>query len=120
MSRRSPTRELPPRHACRALGEDVQKAPHSISCFRILHNLVNLAACDDIPDLVWVTYDDLELVGVYSLCRVVMLLMIIIKPCDTSRDGNGAPIPDPRRGFNPLGDLNGSNLLPVGSLTGQI
>ena len=37
-----------------------------------------------------------------------------------SRDGNGAPIPDPRRGFNPLGDLNGSNLLPVGSLTGQI
>jgi len=38
----------------------------------------------------------------------------------SARDGNGAPIPDPRRGFNPLGDLNGSNLLPVGSLTGQI
>ena len=54
---------------------------------RILRNLVNLVACDDIkfyPNLVWVTYDDLELVGVYSLCRVVMLLMIVIKPCDTS------------------------------------
>ena len=54
---------------------------------RILRNLVNLVACDDIkfyPNLVWVTYDDLELVGVYSLCRVVMLLMIVIKPYDTS------------------------------------
>ena len=54
---------------------------------RILRNLVNLIACDVIkfyPDLVWVTYDDLEVVGVYSLCRVVMLLMIVIKPYDTS------------------------------------
>ena len=51
---------------------------------RILRNLVNLVACDDILDLVWVTYDDLEVVGVYSLCRVVMILMIDIKPCDTS------------------------------------
>ena len=56
---------------------------------RLLRNLVNLIACDDIkfyPDLVCVTYDDLELVvvGVYSLCRVVMLLMIVMKPCDTS------------------------------------
>ena len=41
-----------------------------------LHNLV---ACDDINsylDLVWVAYDDLEL--------VVIFLMIVIKPCDTS------------------------------------
>ena len=54
---------------------------------RILRNLVNLVACDDIkfyPNLVWVTYDDLELVSVYSFCHVVMLLMIVIKPCDTS------------------------------------
>ena len=32
---------------------------------RILRNIVNLVACDDIkfyPNLVWVTYDDLELV----------------------------------------------------------
>ena len=32
---------------------------------RILHNVVNLVACDDIkfyPDLVWATYGDLELV----------------------------------------------------------
>ena len=56
---------------------------------KILCNVLNLVAFDDIkfyPDLVCVTYDDLELVvvGVYSLCRVVMLLMIVMKPCDTS------------------------------------
>jgi hypothetical protein len=34
------------------------------------------------------------------------------------RDGNGAPIPDPRWGFPPLGDANGAFLVPAGSLTG--
>jgi hypothetical protein len=36
-----------------------------------------------------------------------------------TRDGNGAPIPDPRRGFTPLGDAIGVFLVPAGSLTGK-
>jgi hypothetical protein len=35
------------------------------------------------------------------------------------RDGNGAPIPDPRRGIPLLGDVNGRFLLPAGSLADQ-
>jgi hypothetical protein len=35
-----------------------------------------------------------------------------------ARDGNGAPIPDPRWGFPPLGDTNGAVLVPAGSLSG--
>jgi len=60
----------------RALGEHVQKAVAPSHVRSRLHNLV---ARDDINcylDLDWVTYDDLEL--------VVIFLMIVIKPCDTS------------------------------------
>ena len=39
---------------------------------------------------------------------------------DEIKDGNGDPIPDPRRGFHPLGDVNGVFLVPVGILTDQI
>jgi hypothetical protein len=36
------------------------------------------------------------------------------------RDGNGAPIPDPRWGFPLLGDVIGELLIPAGSLAGGI
>jgi hypothetical protein len=39
---------------------------------------------------------------------------------DAGRDGNGAPIPDPRRGFPPLGDVIGVFLVPAGTLIGKI
>ena len=42
-----------------------------------LHNLVARDDINSYLDLVWVAYDDLEL--------VVIFLMIVIKPCDTSR-----------------------------------
>jgi len=37
-----------------------------------------------------------------------------------AQDGNGAPIPDTRWGFHPLGDENGIFFIPVGSLTREI
>ena len=39
--------------------------------------------------------------------------------CVGPQDGNGAPIPDPRREFHPLGDENRIVLIPVGVLTGK-
>ena len=69
----------------RALGEHVKKV---FAPFIVRSRLYDLVACDDIkfyPNLVWVTYDDLELVATLIVTNhVVMLLMIVIKPCDTS------------------------------------
>ena len=36
------------------------------------------------------------------------------------QDGNEAAIPDPRRGFHPLGDENRLFSIPAGTLTGEI
>jgi hypothetical protein len=37
-----------------------------------------------------------------------------------SRDGNGDPIPDSPRGIHPLGNGDGTNLVPTGNETGEI
>ena len=55
----------------------------------IVHSrLYDLVACDEIIfylELLQVKYDDLELVAALIVTNhVVMLLMIVIKPCDTS------------------------------------
>ena len=69
----------------RALGEHVKKA---FTPFIVRSRLYDLVACDEIIfylELLQVTYDDLELVAALIVTNhVVMLLMIVIKPCDTS------------------------------------
>jgi hypothetical protein len=36
-----------------------------------------------------------------------------------TRDGNGAPFPDPRRGIHPLWDGDGEKILPAGKEMGK-
>jgi hypothetical protein len=36
-----------------------------------------------------------------------------------ARDGNGAPVPDPRRGIHPLGDGDGKKIPPTGKEMGK-
>jgi hypothetical protein len=39
--------------------------------------------------------------------------------CMGYRDGNGAPVPDPRRGIHPLRDGDGEKILPAGKEMGK-
>jgi hypothetical protein len=43
-----------------------------------------------------------------------MVLAKMVPQARLSRDGNGAPFPDPRRGIPPLGDVDGEIIVPAG------
>jgi hypothetical protein len=61
----------------------------------------------------------------FPLSAIPLFLVTIIigtvsnKVTNLTRDGNGAPFPDPRRGIHPLGDGDGEKILPAGKETGK-
>ena len=54
--------------------------------------------------------------SIHLLAFMVKYLIVLHTLYFQIRDGNGAPIPDTRRGFHPLGDENRGLLFPAGTL----
>jgi hypothetical protein len=53
-----------------------------------------------------------------NLAAAAILLRAMPEP-STTRDGNGAPFPDPRRGIPPLGDGDEEIIVPAGREIGK-